>query len=54
MRNGKGECVGQARGVALDTAATPGGARRVAYTTEGRRRVADTRRQASEPVGHGD
>ena len=36
MRNGTGECVGQARGWLQDTAVTPGGARRVASATAGR------------------
>ena len=45
---------GQALGWLQDAAATPGHPRRVACATEGRRRVADTWRQASELVGHGD
>ena len=45
---------GQALGWLQDAAAMPGRPRRVACTTEGRQRVADTRRQASKPVGHGD
>ena len=49
-----GECVGQALGWLQDAAATPGRPRRVACAIEGRRRVADTRRQDPEPVGPGD
>ena len=49
-----GECVGQALGWLQDAAAMPGRPRRVAYATEGQRRVADTRRLFTEPVGHGD
>ena len=45
---------GQALGWLQDAAVTPGRPRHVACATEGWRRVADTRRQASEPVGHGD
>jgi len=48
MRNGTGECVGQARGWLQDTAATPGGARRVASATAGQRQVSPTRRLNSE------
>ena len=45
-----GECVGQALGWLQDAAATPGRPRRVACATEGRRWVAETRRQDSAPV----
>ena len=53
-RNGTGECVGQARGV-LKTRLRRQGAHSAWPALSGeRRRVADTRRRASEPVGHGD
>ena len=43
-----GECVRQARGVTSDTATTPGGARRVAARSAGRRHAAHTRPAFSE------
>ena len=53
-RNGTGECVGQARGV-LKTRLRRQEAHGAWPARAGvRRRVADTRRRASEPVGHGD
>ena len=43
---------GKALGCFMTRLAVPGRPRRVACTTEGRQQVADTRHQASEPVGH--
>ena len=45
---------GKALGCFMTRLAVPRRPRRVACATEGRRRVEDTRRRASEPVGHGD
>jgi len=50
----RGECDRAGAGWLQGAAATPGHPRRVACATEGRRRVADTRRQDSASVGHGD
>ena len=50
----RGECDRAGAGWLQGAAATLGHPRRVACATEGWRRVADTRRQDSASVGHGD
>ena len=51
-RNGEASAFGRRAGWLQGTAATPGGARRVASATASRRRAAHTRPAFSETVGH--